>query len=52
MNKRMIKLESELTYRLPVNEAEYQIKRNKDNGLYDCLIPRLKVKKKPTLEKK
>ena len=52
MNKRMIELELELTYRLPVNEAEYQIKRNKETGLYGCLIPRLKVKKKPTLKKK
>ena len=52
MNKRMIELELELTNRLHVNEAEYQIKRNKETGLYGCLIPRLKVKKKPTLKKK
>ena len=52
MSKRMIELELELTCRLPVNEAEYQIKRNKETGLYGCLIPRLKVKKKPTLKKK
>ena len=35
----------------PVKEAEYQIKRIKDIGLYDCLVPRLRVLKKPTKPK-
>ena len=32
----------------PVKEAEYHIKRIKNVSIYDCLVPRLRVLKKPT----
>ena len=44
--------ELEISIREPVAEAEYQLKRKVQIALYDCLIPRLKVKKKPTQKKK
>ena len=31
----------------PVLEAEYQLKRKQKIGLYDCLIPILKIRRKP-----
>ena len=35
----------------PVRESEYHIKRIKNMSLYDCLVPRLKVLKKPSKPK-
>ena len=52
MQDLMIKREIDLTYRVAVDEAEYQIKRKIQNGFYDSLMPRLKVKKKPQMKRK
>ena len=48
----MIKREIDLTYRVAVDEAEYQMKRKIQNSFYDSLMPRLKVKKKPKIKRK
>ena len=52
MQDKMIKREIDLTYRVAVDEAEYQMKRKIRNGFYDSLMPRLKVKKKPKMKRK
>ena len=36
-----------MAIKAPVEEAEYHIKRIKHIPLYDCLVPRLRVYKKP-----
>ena len=36
-----------ITELAPVQESEYHIQRIKNMSLYDCLVPRLKVLKKP-----
>lgn len=45
---RLLKNEKDFAMREPISEAEYQMKRKVCIGFYDCLMPRLKIKKKPT----
>ena len=52
MRQNLMQQELEFSTTGPVAEAEYQLKRKVQIALYDCLIPRLKVKKKPTQKKK
>ena len=39
--------ETTLAKEYPVIEALYRLERGKSNGLYDCLVPILKSRRKP-----
>ena len=52
MKDKLIEREKNLATVQPVTEAEYQIKRKEVIGFYDCLVPRLKIIKHPSLKDK
>ena len=47
MKSNAINKEISIAKEYPVIEALYRLRRSRGNGLYDCLVPMLKARRKP-----